>query len=318
MTKKFKHIIPDKLKQVTQKQAKRLMRREVIKYIISCLLFGSLSFVSRQNTLGPLQFTFLRVLTGTFFLMIIFCCSTFRATLWDYTRKQLIFLIVSGTCIGFSWLIMADSAKQIGFITSTLTYSLGPALLLVVSPILFKEVHLSRSRIIGFIICTIGVFLMDFELFANHHEASIIINVIIAACFTVVIVYCNRQLENISGLENAMFQMIVAFLIITVVYIQRHGFYFEVPVTDAWKVVLSGVINTGLPVWLYLSSIDDLPPDIIAFVGYLRPITTLTIATLFNGEPMTIETVFGAIFIFGGVAIVNFFRRKNLSKTRTF
>lgn len=315
---KFEKIVPEKFKHLTQEKLQQLTRREVIKYVIACLLFGTLPILSKGNSLGPLQFTFLRVMSGTFFLMTIFCCSTFRATLWDYTRIQLIYLAISGTCIGFSWIIMADSAGKLGFTTSTLTYSLGPAFLLIAAPFLFKDVHLTIAKIIGFVVCTLGVLLMDYELFVTSTELNVVKNVLIAAIFTVVIVYCNRKLENISGLENAMFQMIVAFIIISVVYITRHGFYFEVPVEDSWRIVIAGIVNTGLPVWLYLSSIDDLRPDIIAFVGYLRPITTLIVAALVLNEPFTWETGLGSLFVLGGVAIVNFFGRKKLRKNRTF
>lgn len=306
-------MLIDHIKKVT----KRITRKETIKYIISCILFGCLPIISKNSTAGPLQTTFLRVLIGTFFLMIIFCCSKFRATLWDYSKLQLLFLVISGTCIGLSWLILADSTSKLGTTTVTLTYSLGPGLLLVAAPFLFKEVHFTFSKIAGFLLCTFGVFLLDYQWILTNSLGNLK-EVIIAACLSVVIVYCNRQLEDIEGLENAMFQIIVAFLVIFVIYVWRHDLYFNISESDSWWLIVGGILCTGLPVYLYLSSIDELRADTIAFVGYIRPITAVLIAVFIYGEQLGTERIIGGAFILGGVAIANFFRRKKLHKNRTF
>lgn len=300
------------------KRVQMLTRKEVIKYIIACLLFGSLTFTSRHTNIGSLQLTFLRVMIAAFYLMTVFVCSTRRATLTDYTPKQMIYLIISGICIGVSWLIIADSGKRIGVTTVTLTYSLGPGLLLLLSPLLFKDVEFTRSKIMGFLICTLGILLLDHPWFSSIHGFWTIFDVLVAAAFTVVIVYCNRKLETINGLENAMFQVLIAFGVILFIYVRRHGFYFEVPYPDSIWVVFAGIINTGLPVYLYLSSIDDLRPDIIAFAGYLRPLMTVFISAVVFNETLSTETYLGALLILGGVAVANFFRRKKLPKNRNF
>lgn len=305
-------------KEIIAKRVEMLTRKETIKYIIACLLFGSLTFASRNSNIGSLQLTFLRVMIASFYLMTIFVCSSRRATLSDYSPRQLVYLFVSGVCIGISWLIIADSGKRLGVTTVTLTYSLGPGLLLLLSPLLFKEVRFTATKILGFLICTLGILLMDHQWFETMHEFWEIFDVLVAAFFTVVIVYCNRQLENINGLENAMFQVLIAFIIILFIYIRRHGFYFEVPYPDSVWVVFAGIVNTGLPVYLYLSSVDDLRPDIIAFAGYLRPLTTVFISSVVFGEALGSETYLGATLILGGVAVANFFRRKKLRKNRNF
>lgn len=301
-----------------QHVSKRITRREVIKYIISCILFGLLPITTKNSTAGPLANTFIRVLVGTFTLMVIFCCSKFRATLWDYTKLQLVFLVISGVCIGLTYLILADTTSKFGTITVTLTYSLGPGLLLVVAPFLFKEVTFTISKTLGFLICTLGIFLLDYQWIFNPEELANFSDVFIGAIFSVVIVYCNRQLEDISGLENAMFQMIIAFFVIFVVYVWKHDLYFNLNESDSWWLILGGIISTALPIYLYLSSIDELRADTIAFVGYLRPITTVTVVVTLYGETFGPNKILGAICILGGVAIANFFRRKNLPKTRTF
>lgn len=306
------------LQEQVQKQVEILTRRETIKYIVACILFGSMIFSTRHISIGPLQTTFLRVMVGTFFLIIVFACSKFRATLWDYSKSQLLFLIASGICIGVNWLIISDATSKLGVTTVTLTYSLGPGLLLVVSPFLFKEAKLTPSKIVGFVICSFGVLLLDYQFIVEPHSFDVLTDVLVATCFTVVIVYCNRKLENINGLENAMFQMIIAFILIFIIYVWRHGLYFEVPDPDSWWVLGAGIVHTGLPVYLYLSSIDDLRADIIAFAGYIRPLTTILISVLVFGDHMSLEAYIGAAFILGGVAVANFFRRKKLTKTRTF
>ncbi len=310
--------VTTKVHDTVSEQAKILTRREVIKYIISCILLGSLTFTSRQASVGTLQMTFLRVMIGTFFLMTVFCVSTRRATLLDYSKSQLVFLIVSGICIGLSYMIIADAVSRLGPTTTTLIYAIGPGLLLITAPLLFKDTHYTPTKIAGFLICSLGVYLLDPTFFTTPHGFREIFDVLVAAVFTVVIVYCNRKLETINGLENAMFQLFIAFLIIAVVFTVRHGFYFEIPYPASVWTVVAGILNTGLPVYLYLSSIDDLRPDTIAFVGYVRPLTTVLIATFVFKESLTKNTLLGMALILGGVGVANFFRRHKLRKNRTF
>ncbi len=302
-----------------KKLSSRVFHKEVIKYIIACLLFGAIPIATNNSSTAALQTTFIRILVAAFVLMVVFCCSRFRATLWDYTKLQLFFLVVSGTCIGLTYLILCDTGDKIGTTTTILTYSLGPALLLICSPFLFKEVELTPIKIIGFVICTFGVFLLDSEFIFSPGGLSSIRDVLLTAVFTVVIVYCNRQLEAIDGLENAMFQMIVAFIVIFVIYAWKADLEFQITGNDAWWLLVAGAINTGLPVYLYLSSIDELQADVIAFYGYIRPMTTVGICVFMYGERLTIEEILGVVCIFGGVILANLFKKKpTVHKNRTF
>lgn len=301
-----------------KKLSQKYIKREVVKYVISCIMLGALPIVNKNINMAPLQATFVRILIGTFFLMIVFCCSRFRATLWDYSKKQFVYLIISGICIGLTWLILADSVSKLGTTTVTLTYSLGPGLLLIASPFLFHDTDYSLAKIIGFLLCTLGVFLLDYEFLIVPNGFHNIEDILVAAVFSVVIVYCNKKLEDIDGLENAMFQMIVAFFLIFIIYVWRHNLYFTINENDSWWLIFGGIINTGLPVYLYLSSIDDLRADTIAFAGYTRPLTSVFLAVVIYGEKIGWETVVGAILILGGVALANFIRRENLGKNRTF
>lgn len=294
-------------------------KKETIKYICACLLFGTLTLSTRKAGLSSsLEMTFLRTMIGTYFLMTIFVCSTRRATLRDYAPAQLCYLVISGLCIGLTWTILSDAGKKLGVVTATLTNSLGPGLLLLLAPLLFKEAHITPSRVAGFIICTAGVFVLDWDLLMTTHGMSQLSSVLTSAVLSVVIVVCNRHLLDINGLENAMFQMMVAFAFIAWIFVRRHGLTFEIQGDSGWWVLLAGIVHTGLPVYLYLSSVDDLRADIIAFVGYLRPLTTLFCAVLFFNEPLTPQIVIGASMILGGVAVSNMFRRKKLKKNWTF
>ncbi len=306
------------MKSKIKKISDKYIKIEVIKYIIACIMLGSLPIISKNLDTGPLQATFIRILVGTFFLMVIFCCSRFRATIWDYSLEQFICLLVSGTCIGLTWLILADSGSKLGTTTVTLTYSLGPGLLLIASPFLFHETDYSLAKLIGFFLCSLGVFLLDYEWIIAPNGISRIFDVLVAAVFSVVVVYCNKKLEDIDGLENAMFQMIVAFLVIFVIYVWRHDLYFTISENDSWWLIMGGVFNTGLPVYLYLSSIDELRADTIAFAGYARPLTSISLAVFFYGERIGIEAIVGAVLILGGVALANLVRREHLGKSRTF
>lgn len=79
------------------------------------------------------------------------------------------FLTVSGVAMGTSWILLYEAYSQIGVSIASLCYYCGSVIVIILSPLLFKE-NLTLDKIIGFITVLIGIFLINGQgtVSANH------------------------------------------------------------------------------------------------------------------------------------------------------
>jgi len=113
-------------------------------------------------------------------------------------------------------------------------------------------------------------------------------------------VFFTKQNKRIAGLENAMYQLVAAFLSVAVFVVFTGGYDFKMDTRGWISILILGVVNTGLGCYLYFSTIGELPVQTVAVCGYLEPLAAVVFSMLFLHEHMSLIQIAGAVLILTG------------------
>lgn len=108
------------------------------KLIASMVIFGTIGLFVRHISLPSSVIALCRGVTGTVFLLALLLWRRMRLDL-NAIRKNLLWLVLSGTAIGFNWILLFESYRYTSVAVSTLCYYLAPILVILVSPLILKE-----------------------------------------------------------------------------------------------------------------------------------------------------------------------------------
>jgi len=238
---------------------------------------------------------------GSLLLIAIFLLSRQKVSLLNY-KKQSLFLFVSGVAMGASWMFLYEAYQLIGVSLASLAYYCGPVIVMVLSPLLFRE-KLTWPKLAGFIVVLCGVILVNGGAVEEGKNIMGLFYGGMSAVMFAVLVIFNKLAKPITGLENSVVQLFISFLTAAVYVGFRQGLTIQISGDDWIPILILGILNTGVGCYLYFSSIGHLPVQTVAISGYLEPLSAVVFSVLFLGETMLPGQILGAIFILGGAML---------------
>lgn len=291
--------------------AEMRINKAVFKYIAALLLFGSNGIVASHISLSSYEIVFTRTLIGALFLVLIFISSKQKVRFWR-NRPHFLYLVISGAAMGASWVFLFEAYAQIGVSIATLAYYCGPVIVMILSPIIFKE-KITAAKLLGFLAVVLGMFCVNGQALL-HGRASwgLVFGILSAFTYAFMVIFSKRA-GSITGLENPMWQLITGFIIVAVFLGLNQGFSIHIAPGSLIPILLLGIVNTGIGCYFYFSSIGDLPVQTVAIVGYLEPLSALFFSAAFLGEALSFLQLIGAGLILGGAAFGELFRQKRQS-----
>lgn len=274
------------------------MKTAYFKYIFALLLFGSNGIVASFIDLSSYEIVLLRTLIGSLLLIAIFFLTREKLTFYR-RKKQFACLALSGVAMGASWVFLYEAYSQIGVSLASLTYYCGPVIVMMLSPILFKE-KLTKTKIISFTAVLVGIFLINGTAFNNDKNMwGIFCGLMSALCYSFMVIF-NKKAINITGLENSMLQLFISFITVAIFVLIKQGYNIQIPQSSIITILILGLINTGIGCYFYFSSIGRLPVQTVAICGYLEPLSAVIFSVIFLKEIMLPIQIIGAILIIGG------------------
>jgi len=274
------------------------MKTAYFKYIFALLLFGSNGIVASFIDLSSYEIVLLRTLIGSLLLIAIFFLTREKLTFYKY-KRQFACLALSGVAMGASWVFLYEAYSQIGVSLASLTYYCGPVIVMMLSPVLFKE-KLTKTKIISFIAVLIGIFLVNGTAFNNDKNTwGIFCGLMSALCYSFMVIF-NKKAKSITGLENSMLQLFISFITVAIFVLIKQGYNIQIPQSSIIPILILGLINTGIGCYFYFSSIGRLPVQTVAICGYLEPLSAVIFSVIFLKEIMLPIQIIGAILIIGG------------------
>ncbi|MEG2338566.1 MAG: EamA family transporter [Clostridium sp.] len=274
------------------------MKKSYMKYFAALILFGSNGVVASNINLSSYEIVLLRSIIGSLMLALLFVFTRQRVTFLKH-KKDLFFVALSGTSMGVCWMFMYEAYVQIGVSLTSLLYYTGPVIVMVLSPIIFKE-KLTLNKIIGFIIVLIGVCFVNGNMIGAKGNDFGVMCGFIAAIMYAVTVIASKKSGKIVGMENAAIQLVSSFVIVAIFIGIKGEFNMHIQSSDWIWVIILGVINTGFACYLYFSSIGGLPVQTVAICGYFEPLSAVLFSVVFLQETMLPMQILGGIMIISG------------------
>ncbi len=244
-------------------------RASYVKYIASMLLFGSNGIVADNIELTSYCIVLLRTLIGSALLVSLFLISGRKFTFVKHP-KDVLAIGLSGVAMGTSWMLLYEAYAQVGVSIATLLYYFGPMIAMLLSPMLFKE-RLTVTKLSGFVFSIVGLFLINGMSAEKISPWGIVCGLLSAATYAVMVT-ANKKSEKITGMENSLIQLVVAFVTVSIfVGIKNGGYAMSIKSEDILWIMLLGIVNTGVGCYIYFSTIGELPVQSVAICGYAEP-----------------------------------------------
>jgi drug/metabolite transporter (DMT)-like permease len=281
-------------------------KNSYFRYFAALLLFGMNGIVASYIALTSYEIVFTRTLIGSLLLIAIYALTRQPVHLL-HNKKHTLCLIISGIAMGTSWMFLYEAYQRIGVGIASLAYYCGPVVVMILSPIVFRE-KLTWPKMAGFLAVLVGMFgVNSLALREVNTTVGLFCGIMSAVMYAFMVIF-NKKAKSITGLENSMWQLLTSFLTVAVFVGLKQGFVIHIESGDWIPILILGVFNTGIGCYFYFSSIGNLPVQTVANCGYLEPLSAVVFSVFFLQESMTIVQVNGAMFILGGAAFGELFR----------
>lgn len=273
------------------------MKQAYFKYILALLLFGSNGVVASYIGLTSYEIVLLRSLLGSLLLIAIFFFSGQKLTAQRH-KKDTIYIALSGLAMAADWLFLFEAFAKIGVSIGMLLNYCGPAIVMALSPLLFKE-RIIWQKMISLIAALAGVFLISGQAATEGVSTWGFLCAGLSAFSYAAMVIFNKKASQVKGIENSMLQLLFAFVTAAVFVGCKQGYHMEITTGDWLPILWLGLINTGASCYFYFSSIGHLPVQTVAICGYLEPLSAVLLAAIFLHETMLPLQILGAVLIVG-------------------
>ncbi|MDD4111936.1 MAG: DMT family transporter [Herbinix sp.] len=274
-------------------------------FISSMLIFGSIGLIVKGIPLSSAQIALIRGVIGSLFLLATGLIMKKRLS-FKIIRGNFILLLLSSAALGFNWILLFEAYRKTTITNATLSYYLAPVIVVFLSPFIFKE-RLTPKKVLCILSAMIGMILVVQTGKAGglHSEGLIGIGFGLgAAVFYAMVIIFNKLIKDMNGLETTIIQLTFA-TVILIPYVLSQG---TIPLgtlgSDAIiRLLLVGIVNTGLAYLLYFTSVQRLESQTVAILSYIDPISALIMSAIFIAEKISGLQLLGGILILGGAFI---------------
>lgn len=265
------------------------------------VIFGTNGLIVANISLGSAEIVLMRTFLGSLFLLAIVLVK--RSFSFADLKADLVPATMGGAALGLNWVLLFSAYRSAGIGLSTLTYYCGPIIVLALSPVLFKE-KLTWNKLLAIAAVAVGMFCITGDIEPGSDVQTGILFGGGAALLYASLIVANKRVKRLSGLNCAMYELIVAFFVVLIYLLASNVKLPVIPAAEdiVWVLAI-GLVNTGLAYYLYFSSLQKLPGQTVALVCYIDPLTTLLVSGAFLGEKLLGVQIAGAVLILGGACL---------------
>ena len=274
-------------------------RRSVIMIVASMLIFGTIGLFRRYIPCTSAFLAFVRGILGGL-LLLVFTRIRKKDTGEKLPRQAMIWLAVSGAVIGINWMLLFEAYNHTTVAVATLCYYMQPTIVMLVSPLLFRE-RLTKRKAICAVIAVIGMVLVSGVIESGGAGTGNLKGVLLglgaAVCYASVIIM-NKKITGVDAYRKTTIQLLCAGLVMVPYMLLTDGFgKTEFSAGTIALLVIVGIVHTGFAYVLYFGSMDGLKAQSIAMLSYIDPVTALLLSALVLREPLSFAGIVGAIMI---------------------
>ena len=284
---------------------------------VACALIGSIGF-SGKTVIVKLAYQYDVDVMTLLALRMLFSLPFFLAMAWwagggttQMARRDWLAIIGLGF-IGYylgSYLDLAG-LQYISAGLGRLILYLYPTLVLLLSA-LFLKLPIRARHLISLALSYIGIALV------LHHEVGIgedlpLMALGAALVFASAVTYAiyliagSRVVQKLGSMRFTAYASISATFFVIAHFMTTHGpERLAVAHQVYWLTLVMAVFSTVLPLWLMAEGLRRIGANQVALVACVGPISTIALAHLFLGEPVTVVQLAGAALVLAGVMIIS-------------
>ena len=278
--------------------------------IIAMLIFGTIGIFRNLIPMPSSVIALVRGTGGTLFLLL-FCLVSRKQLSGPAIRSNLFLLVVSGAFIGFNWILLFEAYRYTTVATATLCYYLAPVIVILVSPLLFKEA-LPLRKILCVIVALVGMVFVTGVVDGGMPEASELKGILFglgAALLYASVVMMNKKLGGVQAFERTIVQLGAAAVALAP-YVLLSGEWrgLDWSGTSIGLLFVVAIVHTGIAYALYFGAIKDLPTQTSALLSYIDPVSAILFSAalarfLENEKPLTPTGIVGAVLVLGSTLL---------------
>lgn len=273
--------------------------RAPLMYILAMTVYGSIGVFRRFIPLSSSALAFVRGLIGGVF-MLAFTKLRGGTVFGGISKKTALLLMLAGGMIGLNWMLLFEAYNHTTVAVATLCYYMQPTLLILLSPLVFKEA-LTLKKGVCATAAVLGMTLVSGVLGGEPLGSSAGLGILFglgAAALYTVIVILNKKLavENAYG-QTTIELLSAAVVMIPYLLLTETAFPFPTDATALCLIAVVGVVHTGIAYAMYFGSIGRLSSQTVAVLGYIDPVVALCLSVVVLHEPMAPLQAIGAVMI---------------------
>ena len=251
------------------------------------------------ETIPPFTFLTYRFLLASSAFFLIFQKKLKKITLQMVGKGFLLGLFLFIGYFGQTVGTQFTTATKTAFITG-----ISVVLVPIFSFFWFKE-KLRLNSLLGVLLATVGLFLMNSnEEFYNINKGDALV-FLCAVAFALYIVFVHIYTKKYDYVSLVFIQLVTIFLMsfLVSVFFERKGLYFYPEFSVLWAIIVTGVLATGLALYLQNRFQQYSSPTKIAIIFSTEPVFGALFSHLILSETIGVSGVIGGIVIFIGMLI---------------
>lgn len=280
-------------------------RRSTWMFISSMLIFGTIGIFRRYIPLPSAFLAFSRGILGGLFILA-FLKLKGRKPEGKLSAQTVLWLAVSGAVIGVNWILLFEAYNYTTVAVATLCYYMQPTIVVLLSPVIFKEKLTLRKGACA-AVAVAGMVLVSGVIGGGGLQAGdprgILFGLGAAVCYAVVVIM-NKKITGVEAFQKTKIQLLSAGIVM-IPYLLLTGGFSVGGITAPTVILLLtvGLVHTGIAYVLYFGSFDGLKAQSAAILSYIDPVAALLFSALFLREPLSLPGIAGAIMIIGSAVI---------------
>ncbi len=276
--------------------------------ISSMTIFATIGIFRKFIPLPSSTVAMVRAVIGTVFLVLLILIRGSKIS-FESVKKNALPLCLSGLFLGFNWILLFEAYNYTTVATATLCYYMAPVILILISPIAFKE-KLTIPKLLCAVVAVGGMTLVSGFFSTNEGGANTTKGIFLglfAAVLYAAVVTCNKKLKDISAFDRTTVQLgLSAIILVPYTFIVEDFSAVEITPVTIIMLVVVGVVHTGIAYALYFGCIDKLKTQTVALYSYIDPVGAVLLSALLLKEPMGLLEILGAVLILGATLISEF------------
>ena len=276
-------------------------KRSYLMLISAMTIMGTVGILRRYIEISSALLVFFRGLIGAL-AILIFVLLFKRTEIQKISLRSFLKLALGGVFLGVNWLLLFEAYNYTTIAKATLCYYLAPTILILSSPIIFKE-RLTPKKLIAAAVSIIGMFFVSGMMESGGGAPEDIKGILLglaAALFYALLVITNKKETEADAYTKCTVELFSTAIVLMPYILMTENFSaIQWSPKTVILILVAGIIYTGVAYVLYFGSMRGLRAQTISTLSYIDPVVALIIPTILFREPLSLWGVLGAVLILG-------------------